>query len=93
MESYARKSSSWIGIFQVMGGFPQYLEPGIYQEENIFLSSKYFDNNSNWHRLGRRSYWSGKGFQDKDFSKDIMPSNIDEMGVGFRCMRTVLVEK
>ncbi|MBT6326401.1 MAG: hypothetical protein HOJ35_10560 [Bdellovibrionales bacterium] len=93
MELYSRKSSSWIGIFQVMGGFPQYLEPGIYQNENIFLSSKYFDNNSDWHRLGRRSSWSGKGFQDKDFLKDIMPSNIDEMGVGFRCMRTVSVEK
>ncbi len=93
MEFYSRKSSSWIGIFQVMGGYPQYLEPGVYKYENLFLSSKYFDNSSLWHRLGRRSYWSGNGFQDKDFLKDIMPANIEEMGVGFRCMRTVSVEK
>lgn len=84
---HSTNSGSWIGIFQVMGGYLEHMRNVVHPSKNVFVSSFYFSFRSAWHELGRRIFWDGEDFKYKNFKWE---GYVDEFGsyrVGFRCMR------
>jgi hypothetical protein len=92
---YFSESVSWVGMFQILGGYLEYVENKIDSEKNLKASSFYFKSHSSWHALGERAYWDGEGFLHINFNWFNKPPEKDEMSyeVGFRCMRTIVDEK
>ena len=93
-EDYKSRSTSWIGMFEILGGYLEVLENKIEPQKNLKASSLLFPANSSWHMLGKRAYWDGKGFEENDFkweekSQSNPPSSLDNLQVVFRCMRFV----
>ena len=91
-EEYQKKSTSWIGIFEILGGYLEAIENRIEPTKNLKASSFLFSADSPWHMLGKRAYWNGKGFSHQDFKweqKDVLntPSSPENFQVSFRCMR------
>jgi len=91
-------SSSWSGVFQVLGGYPEAMKNPFNDGLNLKLSSFYFSASSSWHALGKRSYWNGFSFdtnrlglkEELKFEKKLkvlekLPSS--EVRISFRCMR------
>ena len=88
--SHSELSSSWMGIFNVLGGEFEYLPNPIRPRRNLKLSSHHYPLNSSWHHVGERGFWSGKGSQFKDFNWRTEDPEIktDFYGVSFRCYRS-----
>ncbi len=85
---------TWSGIYQVMGGPFEYLRNVLVPEENLRTSSKYFSIKSNYQQLGKRAFWDGRDFLNKNFIfEDIEKLPELEKGnnfeVAFRCFREV----
>lgn len=97
-KKHSINSSSWIGLFQVLGGIPETMFNPIQNDKNLSLSSFYFPADSVWHQLGKRAHWDGSDFKEKNIFwkneinfdkgfrklKNKLSSNIK---IGFRCMR------
>ena len=92
------ESSSWSGVFQVLGGYPEAMKNSFNYGQNLKLSSFYFSADSPWHELGKRSQWNGVSFDTNrlglkeklKFEKKLkalekLPSS--EIRITFRCMR------
>tara|TARA_B100000029_G_scaffold216080_1_gene213914 strand:- start:1783 stop:3048 length:1266 start_codon:yes stop_codon:yes gene_type:complete len=98
-KNHSIESSSWVGLYQVLGGLPEVVFNPIQNNKNLKLSSFYFPSNSPWHELGKRAYWDGTGFKRKnifwkkeiDFDKGIKLENkkSSDIKIGFRCMRNL----
>ncbi len=90
--THMTKSSSWSGIFQVMGGPFEAYENNIESRRNLRASSFYFPVESDFHVLGEKIYWDGLAHLDKniDWGKE-KPIGVDgrSLEIGFRCMRNV----
>jgi len=91
-------SSSWTGVFQVLGGYPEAMKNPYNELKNLKLSSFYFNVDSPWHELGKRAQWNGLSFdvnrmdlqEEIKFEKKLkalekLPSS--ELRISFRCMR------
>ncbi|ATH09100.1 hypothetical protein BIY24_14450 [Halobacteriovorax marinus] len=90
--SHMTKSSSWSGIFQVMGGPFEAYENSLEPKENLRASSFYFPAQSSVHMLGEKLYWDGVAHLDKNIDwKKEKPSGVDgrSLEIGFRCMRNM----
>lgn len=83
------QSPTWSGIFQVLGGLPEYVRNPYRPRDNLRASSIYFPATSSWHRLGARAYWDGEGDQQRNFNWrfESPPEVFDRFEVAFRCMR------
>ena len=92
-EDFQAQSVSWIGMFEILGGYPEALENKIEPKKNLKASSFLFPANSSWHVLGKRAYWNGIGFTDKDFKWEEKgmedTPELEDIQVSFRCMRFV----
>ncbi|MCY4524563.1 MAG: hypothetical protein OXB84_07485 [Halobacteriovoraceae bacterium] len=92
-DNYKKRSTSWIGMFEILGGYPEALENVVDPMKNLKASSTLFPATSSWHALGKRAYWNGEGFSNKDFNWEqdgvsydpSLPNN--EVKISFRCMR------
>lgn len=81
-------SPTWSGIFQVLGGIPEYVVNIQRPRENLRASAFYFKSKSRWHRLGTRAYWDGEGHSYRNFNWRLeQPDERDHFPVAFRCMR------
>jgi hypothetical protein len=89
LQHHSKESSSWIGIYQIMGGYLEYMENTLEPEKNIKGSSFYFDTRSPWHKLGARLEWDGEGFNSNNFQSSSLPEINDVFEVAFRCYREV----
>ena len=98
-KKHSIESSSWVGLYQVLGGVPEVVFNPIQNNKNLKLSSFYFASNSPWHELGKRAYWDGSDFKEKnifwkeeiDFDKGIKleSKTSSDIKIGFRCMRNL----
>lgn len=82
-------SPTWSGIFQVLGGFPEYVVNPLRPRDNLRASSFYFSAKSPWHRVGQRAYWDGVGFGLRNFNwrLEYPDEKFDSFKIGFRCMK------
>ena len=91
---YHPLSPTWSGIFQVLGGVPEYVNNLISPRQNIRASSFYFPATSEVHELGKRVYWDGQANEQRNFNWGFynpkLTDDEDEFKVAFRCMREVL---
>lgn len=88
--THMTKSSSWSGIFQVMGGPFEAYENNLESRRNLRASSFYFPVESDVHKLGEKLYWDGLAHLDKNIDwKKEKPMGVDgrSLEIGFRCMR------
>ncbi|MBI2519379.1 MAG: hypothetical protein HYV97_03135 [Bdellovibrio sp.] len=104
-KSFSRDSSSFAGLFQILGGVMEYLDNPLEPELNLKVSSVYFPFSSAWHRLGVRAHWDGEGHTAEHFRmfdstsgarKEVnldLPGGIEYFDVGFRCMREIAEER
>ncbi len=104
-KSFSRDSSSFAGLFQILGGVMEYLDNPLEPELNLKASSVYFPFVSSWHRLGVRAHWDGEGHRRENFfmfdsaggkRKQVpldLPYNVENFEVGFRCMREIWEER
>jgi len=88
--SHLELASSWMGIFNVLGGEFEHLPNAIRPRRNLKLSSHHYPLNSSWHQVAERGFWSGEGFQFKEFNWRTQDPEIktDFYGVSFRCYRS-----
>lgn len=86
-------ASSWMGIFQVLGGNFEYLPNPVRPRRNLKLSSFHYPLNSSWHEIAERGFWSGEGFQFKEFNwrTEDPETKVENYGVSFRCYRSKFV--
>ncbi len=86
---YNRENVSWMGVYEVMGGFFEYTPNKIFPGENINLSSIYFPWESPKNRTGMRGYWDGEDFGANNFTwkGDESLENKEDFKIAFRCMR------
>ena len=88
--THMTKSSSWSGIFQIMGGPFEAYSNRLESKRNLRASSFYFPVESDVHVLGEKLFWDGLAHLDKniDWLKD-KPVGVDgrSLEIGFRCMR------
>lgn len=91
--AHSELASSWMGIFQVLGGHFEHLPNPVRPRRNLKLSSFHYPLNSSWHQIGERGFWSGEGFTFKEFNwRTEDPKTKDEnYGVSFRCYRSKFV--
>ena len=98
LKRHSISSSSWSGVFQVLGGYPEAMKNPFHEQKNLKLSSFYFGAGSLWHELGVRGFWDGRSFDinrlgieekltfEKNVSKvENLPSS--DIRITFRCMR------
>lgn len=83
---------SWAGLLDSMGGVLEVFRNPIDPDSNLRASSFYFPFKSEWHKLGFRAQWDGKGHALANFDfRGLNPEGkMDNFQVGFRCMRGVL---
>lgn len=92
VQSFPGKRTSWIGMRDILGGYPEYLRNPISPPYNLKVSSFYLSlrgEQGAWHRLGRRGSWTGRGFTPSAFSFEgapLFPRRDRAVAVGFRCM-------
>lgn len=89
--------SSWMGINDVLGGYLEAMRNPIDSNQNLKASSIYFRASSPWHVLGKRAWWDGQGFEDKNFNwldpeSGLLTETVgklsgDHYNIGFRCMK------
>lgn len=81
----------WSGGYMGLGVISEFTENSIEPRRNTLLSSKKLSITSHWHQLGARAYWNGRDHDRKNFSYGFenFPNHIQEIPVGFRCMREV----
>ena len=84
-EHYRKHSTSWIGMFEILGGVPEAVRNVIDPKKNLKASSYYFSADSSWHKLGMRAYWDGSAFEERNFDWIDVKKNLIE--VSFRCMK------
>lgn len=82
---------TWAGLYDAQGGYLEAFNNPIDPRKNLKMSSFYFKRDSKWNSLGLRSFWKGNGsdltqFETQEFELD---PNINQLKVGFRCMRLV----
>ncbi len=87
LEHRGKLSNSWTGLYQILGGYLEYMKNQIEPDKNLKMSSFYFPVDSGWHRLGMRSYWDGLGHQLENFAPNQLPDINGAFEVGFRCMK------
>lgn len=95
-DPYSSLNVSWMGIYQVMGGYPEYVENIIDPELNIALSSYYFERMSDYNNLFARGIWNGESGKSLEIqipklrrSRERFKDKIDWKGVAFRCMQNI----
>ncbi len=95
LENAKAESSSWIGIYQVLGGHLESLNNPFDSFLNLKASSQYFSAAADWHQLGKRAHWEGEANDPKSFSwktdrdaeKELLPHSQEFYPIAFRCMR------
>ena len=82
-------SPTWMGVFQALGGLPEFVKNPLFPRRNINISSFYFPLESPVHEIGNRVHWDGMGFQRFHFSLRTfsLPEEISQLQIGFRCMK------
>lgn len=86
--NYDRENVSWMGMYEVFGGYLEFLVNTLYPLENLKLSSKYFPAKSKVHRTGVRGYWDMEGFGLNNLLIKGEES-LEEYEIAFRCMRVM----
>ena len=92
---YSPDNISWMGIYQIMGGYPESLDNNIVPYYNVKISNVFIENNSPLHFLGERLHWNGKfkdesmieGGTSSQYNKIKNKNKIDNLGTAFRCYR------
>lgn len=87
LEHRGKLSNAWTGLYQVLGGYPEYMKNQIEPDKNVKMSSFYFPAVSGWHKLAMRSFWDGQGHELQNFAPETFPEVNGEIEVGFRCMK------
>jgi hypothetical protein len=86
---------SWIGMENIMGGVFEYLPNPIEVSKNLKSSSSYFSKQSQFQKLGVRSYWNELGSKAESFdwgdSKEF-EKTLKNYSIGFRCMKEEYVK-
>ena len=96
-EFYATDRASWMGIFDVLGGPPEFVDNRFDPAANVRASSYFFPIQSQWHQIGKRARWnlmdfSLNSFQWTNFDEETKqpfwdePIGATEISLGFRCM-------
>lgn len=89
---YNTNSSTWMGLGDSLGFYPEAFRP-VYDRFNVKFSSIFFEPTSPWNSLGKRGIWSGEGHKAQDFSTGSLEENpflnMDSVPVGFRCYKEV----
>ena len=82
-------SPTWTGVFQALGGVPEFVQNPIRPKRNINISSYYFSAKSRAHAIGERISWNGRSFDPRHFSFKTLPfpEDVERVHVGFRCAR------
>ncbi len=82
-------SSTWSGVFQALGGLPEFVLNPLHPRRNVNISGYYFPLISSAHEIGQRVYWDGLGFHRSRFSMRTfaLPRDVNRVQVGFRCMK------
>ena len=81
---------SWNGMFQILGGSMEILDNIFRPRRNLIISSRELSRNSPWHRIGRRGYWDGKGWDvnNMSFGRWKREDGIEApLKIAFRCMK------
>lgn len=88
---YEKYAPTWMGIFQSLGGYFEYVKNPREPKQNLKASSLYFDAKSEAQQLGYRLYWDGEDFLYRNFNwKYDSPDTAEEtFKVTFRCMKRV----
>lgn len=73
---YTSDSASWMGVNHILGYYPESLINFLEPKRNLKMSSYLFPASSEWHEIGKYSYWNGK--------------QNPELPVAFRCYEEVL---
>jgi hypothetical protein len=82
------KSSSWLGLANVLGGPMQAMKNPLEPRENLFVPSFNFLASSKLQQLGKRNFWDGLGSSWDHFALEEKP-HLQKASVGFRCMRFI----
>lgn len=89
---YNTNSSSWMGMSDTLGFYPESFRQ-VYDRFNIKFSSYLLPSTSPWNVLGKRGIWSGEGNRAQDFNTGSIEESPfvekDFIPVGFRCFREV----
>ncbi len=81
---------SWSGMFQILGGYMEVLDNPFRPRRNLVISNHELSRNSPWHRIGRRGYWDGKGWDinNMSFGRWKREDDIETpLKIAFRCMK------
>jgi len=90
--NHMTKSSSWSGIFEILGGPFETFENDLEEKRNLRASSFYFPGKSPVHKLGEKLYWDGLAHLDKNIEwEENKPLGVSgrSLEIGFRCMQNV----
>ena len=81
-------ATTWIGINNSLGSYPEIFINKFIPRANLKLSSFYLPFDSKWHQVGLRSSFDGsKPNLIEVYSKKIMDRDkVQDIGVAFRCM-------
>ena len=83
-------SPSWIGMFQVLGGFMEAFDNPFRPHRNLKISNHELSRDSPWHRIGRRGHWDGKGLalSNINFGRWKREAHLSvPLKITFRCMK------
>jgi hypothetical protein len=81
---YSLSSPSWNGVFQVFGGWPEYMDAPIYPRENTKASNFYFT------RFSKNHLWGQRLNLEKEYIEEI--KSITKKQIAFRCQTEVFEE-
>jgi len=82
-------SASWIGIFNVLGGYAEILDNKLSYAKNIHPSGMNFSLKKRLHQIGIRGEWNEKELDDTSFNIPGIKEGFSEMKLAFRCMRVI----
>lgn len=86
-ENYNDGIPTWSGVFDTIGGVPEYFENEFNPKQNFFVSNVNLPASSLWHELGKYAYWNGEGFTPGDFDLGKVDADLSfPLQPGFRCM-------
>ncbi|OUR93494.1 hypothetical protein A9Q84_18650 [Halobacteriovorax marinus] len=88
--NHMTKSSSWSGIFEILGGPFETFENNLETDRNLRASSFYFPGNHSVHKIGEKLSWDGVAHLDKNIewgSEKPVGVGGRSLEIGFRCMK------
>jgi hypothetical protein len=87
-EFYEPIATTWIGINNSLGSYPEVFINKFIPKANLKVSSFNFPFKSKWHQVGLRAYYDGSksNFIESYLDREIDNDRIENIGVAFRCM-------